>query len=96
MGDRDWVLSVVATEGYRQQHRPWLAWAVGVVGLLFATLLQVLMLGMTGRTAAIQRYRDNLAALVDERTRQLAERSSQAEAANRAKTETDPGGNAGL
>jgi diguanylate cyclase (GGDEF)-like protein/PAS domain S-box-containing protein len=28
---------------------------VGVVGLLFATLLQVLMLGMTGRTAIIER-----------------------------------------
>ncbi|WP_295447844.1 CHASE domain-containing protein [uncultured Thiodictyon sp.] len=87
MGDRDWVLSIATTESYRQQHRPWLAWAVGVVGLIFATLLQVLMLGMTGRTAVIQRYRDHLEELVEERTRQLAERSRQAEAANRAKTE---------
>jgi diguanylate cyclase len=55
MGDRDWVLSVTATEDYRQQHRPWLAWAVGVVGLVFATLLQVQLLAMTGRTAMIQR-----------------------------------------
>jgi len=55
MGDRDWRLAVVASEDYRHQRRPWLAWAVGVAGLLFATLLQVLMLGMTGRTAIIQR-----------------------------------------
>ena len=54
MGDRDWELSVHTTEKYRQQHRPWMAWAVGVVGLLFAALLQLLMLGITGRSAAIQ------------------------------------------
>lgn len=55
MGDRDWVLSVTATDSYRQRGRPGLAWAVGVAELLFATLLQVLMLGMTGRTAIIKR-----------------------------------------
>ncbi len=60
MGDRDWLLSVSANDDYRQAHRPWLAWAVGVVGLLFATLLQVLMLGMTGRAAIIQRKNDQL------------------------------------
>ena len=60
MGDRDWLLVVSVNEDYRQAHRPWLAWAVGVVGLLFATLLQVLMLGMTGRTAIIQRKNDQL------------------------------------
>ena len=54
IGDRDWTLSVHTTEKYRQQHRPWMAWAVGVVGLLFATLLQILMFGITGRSAAIQ------------------------------------------
>ncbi|AUB79747.1 CHASE domain-containing protein [Candidatus Thiodictyon syntrophicum] len=87
LGDRDWDLSVTPTADYRQQHRPWLAWAVGVAGLMFATLLQVLMLGMTGRTAVIQRYRDNLEELVEERTGQLAERTRQADAANRAKSE---------
>ena len=60
MGDRDWLLAVSVGEDYRQAHRPWLAWAVGVVGLLFATLLQVLMLGMTGRTAIIQRKNEQL------------------------------------
>ncbi len=55
MGDRNWELSVITTQLYLQQHRPWLAWGVGVAGLLFAALLQTLMLGMTGRTALIQR-----------------------------------------
>ena len=101
MGDREWELTVTPTPDYWQQRRPWLAWAVGVAGLMFATLLQVLMLGMTGRTAVIQRYRDQLEDQVAERTGQLAdtnrdlerlnlelaERSRQAEAANRAKSE---------
>ena len=39
------------SDAYLEQNRPWVAWAVGVVGLLFATLLQTLILGMTGRTA---------------------------------------------
>jgi CHASE1-domain containing sensor protein len=60
VGDRDWLLSVRVGEDYRQAHRPWLAWVVGVVGLLFATLLQVLMLGMTGRVALIQRQNEQI------------------------------------
>ncbi len=60
MGDRDWELKVSTTESYLQQHRPWLASAVGGVGLLLATLLQTLMLGITGRTAVIQRQNDAL------------------------------------
>ena len=60
MGDRDWTLSVRRTPAYAALHRPWLAWAVGVLGLLFATLLQVLLLGMTGRTAVIARTNEAL------------------------------------
>ncbi len=60
MGDRKWDLSIYTTKSYRQQHRPWIAWAVGVAGLIFATLLQILMLGMTGRTAVIQRNNEAL------------------------------------
>ncbi len=71
MGDRDWELSVFATKAYRQKHRPWIAWAVGVAGLMFATLLQILMLGMTGRTVAILQQREELERLVSERTAAL-------------------------
>lgn len=62
MGDRDWELSVVSTEQYRQQHRSWVAWAVGVAGLLFTALLQALLLGMTGRTGLFQRQNEALKA----------------------------------
>ena len=55
VGDRTWEVSLLPSEAYFQQQRHWISWVVGVVGLLFATLLQVLMLGMTGRTVAIQR-----------------------------------------
>ena len=55
MGDRDWMLSIYTTASYLQQHHPWMAWVVGVAGLIFAALLQILMLGMTGRTAVILR-----------------------------------------
>ncbi|MEI6223691.1 MAG: CHASE domain-containing protein [Deltaproteobacteria bacterium] len=61
-GNQGWVLSVVITEDHFQAHRPWVAWAVGVVGLLFAALFQVLMLGVTGRTAVIERKNEALRA----------------------------------
>ena len=73
-GDRDWILSVAITEGHRQAHRPWAAWAVGVVGLLFAALFQVLMLGTTGRTAVIERKNEALRAS-EERYQRLFDES---------------------
>ncbi len=62
VADRVWELALAPTPMYREQRRSWFAWGVGVVGLLFAALLQVLMLGMTGRTAVMQRKNDELAA----------------------------------
>ena len=70
MGDREWELTVLTTESYRQHHRPWLAWVVGVAGLMFSALLQILMLGMTGRTAIIQGQNEALKAS-EERYQQL-------------------------
>jgi len=82
MGDRNWEVSVYATESYRQRHRPWLAWAVGVAGLIFAALLQILMLGMTGRTAMILRKNEeiqNMAATLEEK---VTERTAELSEAN--------------
>lgn len=62
MGDRDWELSVYPARGYFQQRRAVMVWAVGLVGLLFTLLMQILMLGMTGRAALIQRKNDALKA----------------------------------
>jgi PAS domain S-box-containing protein len=72
VGDRMWRLDVHASDAYLQQNRPWVAWAVGVVGLLFATLLQTLMLGMTGRAATIQRKVEEQTADIAAKNRELA------------------------
>jgi PAS domain S-box-containing protein len=78
MGDRDWRLSVYTSPGYLHQHHPRMAWVTGVTGLLFVALLQILMLGMTGRTAVILRKNREIQDMartlemkVDERTAEL-------------------------
>ncbi len=71
MADRQWNLEVFPTEGYLHQHRSAYAWAVGVLGSLFATLLQVMLLAMTGRTSVIQQK-------VNEQTIQLIQSFAEA------------------
>ncbi|SDH95983.1 CHASE domain-containing protein [Propionivibrio dicarboxylicus] len=58
MADREWELRVWATAAYIEQHRSWLPWSVGVLGLLFIGLLQTMLLTITGRTALVQRHVD--------------------------------------
>jgi signal transduction histidine kinase/integral membrane sensor domain MASE1 len=82
MGDRDWTLSVHTTASYRQQHRPWMAWIVGVAGLMFVTLLQILLLGMTGRTAAILRKNEEIQDMARTLEEKVSERTAQLSAAN--------------
>lgn len=55
MADREWTLKLFVTEAYVQQQRSWIAWGVGIVGLLLVGLLQSSMLAMTCRTALIAR-----------------------------------------
>ena len=52
MADRTWELAVYPTAVWLPAHRPWIAWATAVVGLLLAALLQVLLLVTTGHAAA--------------------------------------------
>jgi PAS domain S-box-containing protein len=54
MADRTWELAVYPTAAYRSAHRPWIAWATAIVGLLLAVLLQVLLLVTSGHAAAIE------------------------------------------
>jgi PAS domain S-box-containing protein len=72
LADRQWELSVVASDRYLEINRPWVAWAVGVIGLLFASLLQTLMLGMSGRTAVIGRQVERQTADIAAKNRELA------------------------
>jgi signal transduction histidine kinase len=79
MGDRNWVLAISTTAEYRKQNRPWMAWAVGVAGLMFAALLQVLMLGMTGRTAVILRKNKEIEGLARTLEEKVAARTAELE-----------------
>ncbi len=72
LGDREWVLTVAASDHYLALNRPWVAWAVGVIGLLFASLLQTLMLGMSGRTAIIGRQVERQTADIAAKNKELA------------------------
>ncbi len=65
VGDRQWLLSVYPGRGYFQHNRPLMVWAMGVVGLTFAFLMQVLILGMIGRSALIHRKNAALRASED-------------------------------
>lgn len=76
MADRTWQLDVYPTADYLHKNRSWFAWGTGIAGLLFAALLQVVMLAMTGRTFAVQR-------LVDEQTVELHNSKLELEALNR-------------
>ncbi len=68
VADRTWVLRVIPTAEYVRQHRSWMAWAVGVLSLVFAALLQILLLVITARVAVVQRR-------VDEQTLEIRAQS---------------------
>ena len=59
-GNRQWELTLRPSHTYLAQVHPWSVWAIGVAGLLFVSLLQVLLLGVTGRTAMVQRKNKTL------------------------------------
>jgi two-component sensor histidine kinase/CHASE1-domain containing sensor protein len=64
VGDHQWSIRLAPESDYVAVHRNWQGWIVLMVGLLFASLLEMLVLLLTGRAAAIQR-------VVDQRTAQL-------------------------
>ena len=63
-----------------------IAWGVGAAGLLFAALLQFLMLVLTGRTAVINRKVDEQTVELKHANQQLLEAKQAADSANTAKT----------
>lgn len=87
MADRTWELRVLPTGAYLEQHRPWVAWGVGVAGMLFAALLQIMNLAITGRSALIQRKVDAQTAEIQAKTVALKSAMHKAEAASLAKSQ---------
>ena len=64
VGDHQWSIHLAPSADYAILHRNWQAWTVLSVGLLFASVLEMMVLLMTERAAAIQR-------VVEQRTAQL-------------------------
>lgn len=60
IADRAWGLDLWAEDAFVNQGHHWIAWAVGVVALLFTGLLQIYLHGMTGRVFAIRRQNAQL------------------------------------
>lgn len=65
---RTWSASVYPTREYMAANRSLLAWTVLAAGLVLVSLLQALLLAITGRNAAIERQ-------VDRQTKQLRSES---------------------
>ena len=55
VADRHWTLRLAPTDAFLRQGHHWAALAVGAGGLMVASLLQILLLVSTGRTAVVQR-----------------------------------------
>lgn len=53
IADRTWLLTLVPTTTYLKTNRTRMAWAVGVFGLLATSILQIMLLSITGRSAVI-------------------------------------------
>jgi len=77
VADRQWTLSLHATDAYIQQQRHWLALTVGGAGLLLAGMLQLLLMGTTGRTAVVQRIVNSQTAELQANSRALVDRNAQ-------------------
>lgn len=58
LADREFSFTLKQSVAYAEIHRPWVAWAIGVVAMLFASVFQLLLLVVTGRTSLIQRQVD--------------------------------------
>jgi len=64
-GGREWRVSFSLSPEYAREMRSLLSPVVGIAGMLFVSVLQLLLLAMTGRTAAVERtVREQTADLV--------------------------------
>ena len=64
---RDWSISIGATDGYLNKQRSWVAWGVMTAGLLFATLLGAFLMILTGRVILDQARANELSKQIKQR-----------------------------
>lgn len=69
VADRKWNLKVSPDASYIQRNRPILAWLTGIIGLLLTSMMQIILLGITGRNNLISRK-------VNDQTIQLSEKNT--------------------
>jgi two-component system, sensor histidine kinase len=78
--NRQWHIEVAPSKAFVARIAPWEAYGVLLAGLLFLTLMAVLLIAQTGREAAIKLH-------VELQTRALSAAKFEAERANKAKSE---------
>ncbi|HEX4855649.1 MAG TPA: CHASE domain-containing protein [Limnobacter sp.] len=86
VADREWQIELMPTAAYLEENRPLIAWGVGVLGMLFAALLQVMLLAVSGRTELVKRKVREQTLFIQEQKQRLEATSEQANAANLAKS----------
>lgn len=86
VADRQWQLQVVPTQSYVLRQGGNLAWLVGILGVFFAGLLQIMLLAMTGRAAAVKRQVTEQTTLILSQNEALEQATRTAESANLAKS----------
>ena len=71
-GGARWRLTHTATQEFLVEHQDWVSWAIIVIGLIFITLLNALILLTTARTDLVQRLVDHKTAEADALSQNLA------------------------
>ncbi len=65
MGDRNWQLTAFTTDVYLQQQRPFIAWGIGLIAIFATGLVQLLIIGMAGRSNEVRRTNNAVNAYLD-------------------------------
>lgn len=86
VADRHWTIELIPSAAYLQAQRPLFAWVAGVLGVFFAALLQVMLMAISGRTELVRRKVHEQTQFIEDQNRQLEIASTQAQAANLAKS----------
>lgn len=86
VADRHWTIELIPSASYLQAQRPLFAWVAGVLGVFFAALLQVMLMAISGRTELVRRKVHEQTQFIEDQNRQLEIASTQAQAANLAKS----------
>lgn len=66
---RQWQITLYPSAGFFASERSLFAWSILSTGLIVASMLQAMLLGMTGRSLAIERR-------VDEQTKEISEKTA--------------------